>query len=65
MKVMDFPGDPVVKTELPLQELWGGFSAQETKIPQVTRCGQINEYNKINYSTLRNTQTNEGLINNI
>lgn len=43
MKVMDSPGDPEVKTELPLQELWGGFSAQETKIPQVTQCGQINE----------------------
>ena len=37
------PGDPEVKTGLPPQELWGGFSAQETKIPQVTQCGQINE----------------------
>ena len=47
MKVMDFPGDPVVQAELPPQGSGDGFSAQETRIPQVTQCGQIHEQNKL------------------
>ena len=63
MKVMDFPETQWFRLNFHCR---GRGMASLLRKPGSHKSHSVAKYmNKINYSTLRNTPTNEGLINNI